>query len=132
MRIDPAVVAVSITDMHATMTRIGPSSAARIAVEMGLIECDEYWEHKYIGFKTDLDRLREEGRAVKLPHEGHNHPTYAACASFDEGVRMQLAATRERLAGLHRRHRGTLKERRLLLALDGLVSTVHAALEAAP
>jgi len=73
-----------------------------------------------------LTSLRDNGQAVKLPHEGIRHgAVYACCDSPEEASRLQLAACEAEMLKVDGDPRASSKGRQLLQALIGLRAMVE-------
>ncbi len=115
---DPVAVVRAIEQLG------GEATMGDIAVVIGLAKIDDAGRRSWYGSRNSnalvrtMDGLREQGRAVKLPYEGgRSDSTYALCTNWLDGVRQQ----RDRCEQLIQREpAGTLRHRRLSVALDGL------------
>lgn len=96
-----------------------PLSLTEIGTRLGVC-VNRYWTYPaYEELREGMLWLREQGRAVKLPHEGTRaSAVYAACDSPEQATRMQRDACETLLSVTEP---GTAKHRMLTQALFGLI-----------
>ncbi len=98
-----------------------PMSSNEIGQALGLYDGERWRYPGYQKVTQALLALRDDGGAVKLPHEGErNGAVYAECTDHAHATSMQLAATEKELVLIEASDQYRLRGRLLRQALIGL------------